>query len=107
MNDDQLFYDGRGVNSVQILAYLGSAFVASSHNETYRQAFELLFKKYQYEINIINAKVLQPTDINYSDDNLLFMPYLIHVLTTQPWNADLFRLSMQRYVLLIYAFVIA
>lgn len=96
MNDDQMFYDGRGVNSAQILAYLASAYGISGHNETYREAFDLLFNKYQYEINLINAKVLQPTDINYSDDNLLFMPYLIHTLTAQPWNAKVFRLSMER-----------
>jgi len=37
-------------------------------------------KLYFLNLNLINAKITQPTDINYSDDELTYLPYLTYLI---------------------------
>lgn len=75
LNDDPFWYDERGVNSNQILTYLVNAF-AITEMEVFRDAFNFLVDEHHYDVNLIDLKITQPTDINWSDDELTFLPYL-------------------------------
>jgi len=35
--------------------------------------------KHQYDVNLLNLKITQPSDINYSDDNLTYLPYFTYI----------------------------
>jgi hypothetical protein len=73
LNEVSDFYDQRGLNSLQILQMLSSAWLLTK-NPKYMNAIEELGKKYEYFINIINqvgyiyAIVLSIYQIGVSDD---------------------------------------
>jgi hypothetical protein len=69
LNDTPDDYDERGLNSLQILAWLQSAYHHTG-NTAYLDAFSTLVNRYGYGINIINQKVTVPNDDNFSDDEL-------------------------------------
>jgi len=73
LNENTDWYDDRGVNSLQILAFLVSAY-AITKDSYYLDAYMTLTTKYQYHINIINSKITQHGDINFSDDELMYLP---------------------------------
>ena len=87
LNGNRNFSDGRGVNSVQMLAFLASANrTAARLGES--QAVELLTDGYQhlvgpaagYLANALNAKIVAPCDDNFSDDELLMLPTYTHLV---------------------------
>jgi hypothetical protein len=87
LNGNRNFSDGRGVNSVQMLAFLASANrTAARLGES--QAVELLTDGYQhlvgpaagYFANALNAKIVAPCDDNFSDDELLMLPTYTHLV---------------------------
>jgi len=41
-----------------------------------------LISKHHYDVNLINLKITLANDINYSDDNLTFLPYFTYIWTT-------------------------
>lgn len=63
-------YAEKGVNSMQILSYIVSAYSITS-DPFYLKAFQFLVEKNNYAENIINAKINRPQDDNFSDDELL------------------------------------
>eukprot|EP00943_MAST-04B_sp_MAST-4B-sp1_P004601 g4601.t1 len=78
LNNDRSWSDGRGVNSMQMLAFLSAAYSVS--NETTKPILinaykELCNSTNQYNENILNLKITAPSDDNYSDDELTFLPY--------------------------------
>ena len=78
LNDDRAWSDGRGVNSLQVLAYIAAAYPFV--NDTERQILEHAYRDLtnetnQYNENIMNLKITAPSDDNYSDDELTFLPY--------------------------------
>ncbi|CUG82690.1 Hypothetical protein, putative, partial [Bodo saltans] len=75
LNNDPFWYDERGVNSAQILIYLVTAY-GITENEMFADAFWYLVDEAHYDENIIDLKITQPSDINFSDDELTFLPYL-------------------------------
>jgi len=82
LNEDPLWYDQRGVNSMQILAWLAAAYEVT--NETkFLDSFNYLVEEHGYGINIINLKITQPSDYNYSDDELTFLPYFTYMFSGQ------------------------
>eukprot|EP00824_Muranothrix_gubernata_P012983 TRINITY_DN27252_c0_g1_i1.p1 TRINITY_DN27252_c0_g1~~TRINITY_DN27252_c0_g1_i1.p1 ORF type:complete len:818 (+),score=150.33 TRINITY_DN27252_c0_g1_i1:348-2456(+) len=68
------FKDDRGLNSLQAVGYLVSAYRVTNE-EKYLKALRFLVEENGYDINLVNAKMLYPSDINYSDDELMFFPY--------------------------------
>jgi hypothetical protein len=40
---------------------------------------EQLIDQSHYDMNIVNAKIMQATDVNFSDDELTFLPYMSYM----------------------------
>eukprot|EP01104_Vermistella_antarctica_P001095 TRINITY_DN11154_c0_g1_i1.p1 TRINITY_DN11154_c0_g1~~TRINITY_DN11154_c0_g1_i1.p1 ORF type:complete len:881 (+),score=128.69 TRINITY_DN11154_c0_g1_i1:2-2644(+) len=80
LNDNPSWYDDRGVNSLQMLTYLVSAHRISG-DLYFLAAINLLIDQYGYAENIVDAKITQPSDVNFSDDELTFLPYFSYL-----WN---------------------
>lgn len=84
LNLDRSWSDGRGVNSLQMLAYLQAALTtspdASAWSAAYATAVAELTSSVQghdYYGNLLNLKIKTPVDDNYSDDELTFLPYYL------------------------------
>eukprot|EP00817_Percolomonadidae_sp_ATCC50343_P007048 CAMPEP_0117418966 /NCGR_PEP_ID=MMETSP0758-20121206/643_1 /TAXON_ID=63605 /ORGANISM="Percolomonas cosmopolitus, Strain AE-1 (ATCC 50343)" /LENGTH=341 /DNA_ID=CAMNT_0005199789 /DNA_START=673 /DNA_END=1695 /DNA_ORIENTATION=- len=77
LNDDPEWDDERGINSLQILSWLVSAkriAEGTPDQELIKKALQDLLN-HDYLTNIINCKILHPQDLNYSDDELNYLPY--------------------------------
>jgi hypothetical protein len=75
LNQQSDWYIQRGLNSLQIVSWLVSAY--SITNDTiFSDAYRFLVEEHGYGINIVNSKVEDPADVNYSDDELEFLAYL-------------------------------
>ncbi len=74
VNNDSTFQDDRGLNSLEILAYLLQIY-AYSGDERFLNGANLLIESYQYDVNLINAKMLAVCEINFSDDQLAYLAY--------------------------------
>jgi len=95
LNDDPLWYDERGVNSMQILSWILSAY-SIEPDQKFLDAFHYLVDNYDYDTNVINAKITQPSDINYSDDELTFLPYFTYLFSKSSRLSHEVKLSMKR-----------
>ena len=69
------WYDDRGENSLEMLTYLVNAYEVSNDTK-FVTAFDYLISVHHYDLNALNAKITQPSDVNYSDDELTFVTYL-------------------------------
>eukprot|EP01104_Vermistella_antarctica_P006857 TRINITY_DN1754_c0_g3_i1.p1 TRINITY_DN1754_c0_g3~~TRINITY_DN1754_c0_g3_i1.p1 ORF type:complete len:734 (+),score=146.91 TRINITY_DN1754_c0_g3_i1:742-2943(+) len=95
INHKKSWYDDRGINSLQILAWLMSAYRVS--NDTYfMEAAELLVNKYGYGANMVDCKITQVTDVNFSDDELLFFTYFTFLWSKSPYLGYELDLSLTR-----------
>eukprot|EP01012_Entosiphon_sulcatum_P001335 TRINITY_DN10252_c0_g1_i1.p1 TRINITY_DN10252_c0_g1~~TRINITY_DN10252_c0_g1_i1.p1 ORF type:complete len:773 (-),score=92.28 TRINITY_DN10252_c0_g1_i1:8-2326(-) len=95
INGDPDWFDERGLNALQMLTWLLSAFRVT--NDTYfLDAFNDLVDNHGYAINVINQKITLPSDDNYSDDELAFLPYHLYSWTGLPQMAVEFKLSIDR-----------
>ncbi len=74
LNDDPLWEEERGLNSLSILSHLKVAYHITG-DAKYQQAYEELIRKHHYLINAITQKMLPPFEINHSDDQLAFLCY--------------------------------
>ncbi|CAF1268095.1 unnamed protein product [Adineta steineri] len=72
VNDDWGFLDDRGLNSLQILAFLLQTY-AYSGDEMFLDGAELLVESYQYDANLINPKMIAVCDEDFSDDQLAYL----------------------------------
>lgn len=77
LNDNPEHYSERGGNSVEILAYLASAYSVTK-DDRYKEGFWDLALNHGYIYNTQNAKVDSPDEDNHSDNELIYMAY--HVL---------------------------
>ena len=73
------WYDDRGPNSNQIVTYLVHGYRITG-SAKFLNAFHYLVDENHYDLNIVNLKITQPSDINYSDDELTYLPYLSFLL---------------------------
>eukprot|EP01102_Stenamoeba_stenopodia_P019004 TRINITY_DN7060_c0_g4_i2.p1 TRINITY_DN7060_c0_g4~~TRINITY_DN7060_c0_g4_i2.p1 ORF type:complete len:802 (-),score=153.57 TRINITY_DN7060_c0_g4_i2:157-2529(-) len=95
LNDDPDWYDDRGLNSMQILSWLLTAYRIS--NDTYfTDAYNLLTQKYHYDVNIVDLKITQPSDDNFSDDELTFLAYFSYIWNQNYSLGSLFDDSLSR-----------
>merc|ERR1712137_258276 len=85
INANSTWYTQRGLNALQILSWLLSAYRISG-DAYYKDTFDLLAYRYGYGQNIINQKITDPLDLNFSDDELAFLPYLLYLWTQRQWN---------------------
>jgi hypothetical protein len=73
-NDGSDWQDDRGLNSLEILAYLLQTY-AYSGDERFLNGTNLLIQSYQYDVNLINPKMIAVCGENFSDDQLAYLAY--------------------------------
>ena len=90
-DNDTDFQDDRGLNSLEILAYLFQTF-AYSGDERFLDGARLLIDSYQYDVNFINQKMIAVCDDNYSNDELVYLSYfnLVYAINTVTSTTNLF-----------------
>lgn len=64
----------KGINSLQILSFLESAYYVTG-DAKFKQVCEKLISEHQYDQNMLVQKMYTPFEINHSDDELSFLPY--------------------------------
>lgn len=100
VNDKPDWFDQRGLNSLQILAWLAAAEelapTVGADPSFYANAIELLTKTHQYDFNIINAKIPIPDDDNYSDDELQHLPAYTYIVSKNKRLDNTFYLGCDR-----------
>ena len=74
INNHSDFQDDRGLNSLQILAFLLQTY-AYSGEERFLDGAKLLIESYKYDVNIINVRMIAVCDVNFSDDELSYLSY--------------------------------
>jgi hypothetical protein len=83
VNNDSDFQEDRGLNSLEILTFLLQTY-AYSGDERFLEGAELLIKSYQYDVNLINRKMIAFCDSDASDDELAYLSYfnLVYAIDT-------------------------
>ncbi len=64
----------KGINSLQILSFLESAYFVTG-DVKFKKAGEKLINEHHYDQNMLVQKMYTPFEINHSDDELSFLPY--------------------------------
>ena len=75
-----MYSDGKGLNSVQILAFLRAAEALTGNISYFGGAADGLKEDYGYGLNAVNAKITTPGDVNFSDDELAMLPFYTHLV---------------------------
>lgn len=100
LNDNRRYSDGRGVNSLQMLAHIRATVTHSGDPTGVLEAGykTLVNATNQYAQNLLNLKIESPGDDNFSDDELTFLPFLsfcfsanMSSLAAAPFSASLDR----------------
>jgi len=84
INGDRAWSDERGLQSLQMLAYLAAALNTTNGSDDatwVRAAAELTNSSNQYYENMRNLKITTPVDDNFSDDELTFLPFFTYLST--------------------------
>jgi hypothetical protein len=109
VNDDSGFQEDRGLNSLQILAFLLQIY-GYSGDERFLNGTNLLIESYHYDVNLINNKMIAVCDGSFSDDEEAYLAYfnLIHAVdiiasttrlsTTQKTRAQLIIDNLLEYM---------
>jgi hypothetical protein len=93
LNQNSMFWSGRGLNSLSILSYLKVA-AHMTGDLKYQRAYDLLVRRYDYATNAMVAKIsVGPGSGNQSDDEMAFMSF--YDLLKYETNPDL----VQKYAL--------
>jgi hypothetical protein len=74
MNNDPFYQETRGLNSLQILAFLFQIY-AYSGDQRFLNGINTLINQYQYDVNLINQKIIAVCDGSFSDDELAYLAY--------------------------------
>jgi hypothetical protein len=80
-------YSERGSNSIEILAYLASAY-SVTHDNKYKSKFWELAREYDYIYSAVNGKIDNPVEDNHSDNELIFQAYHVLLYSLQRLNPD-------------------
>jgi hypothetical protein len=102
INNDSKYQDDRGLNSLEILAFLLQTY-AYSGDDHFLNGANLLIESFQYDVNLINQKMIAVCDINFSDDQLAYLAYfnLIYAIDTINSTTRLSTLQKTRAQLII------
>jgi hypothetical protein len=86
----------KGINSLQILAFLKAGYHVTQ-DPKFQAAYQTLVQKNHYVENMIQQKNYGPFDINHSDDELAFLPYYtLFRYANDPELLPFYEKSMQR-----------
>jgi hypothetical protein len=78
INYNRSWSDQRGLNSLQILSWLSMAAEVTGDASLLDARAVLLNATNRYDRNLVNVKIQSPSDDNYSDDELTFLPYFTY-----------------------------
>jgi hypothetical protein len=93
LNDDPQWWEERGLNALEILAYLKIADHICG-DPKYRAKYMELIQKHHYLLNTVYEKVAEPWyGVNHSDDQMAFMMY--YALMTLEKDSDIRRVLLQ------------
>jgi len=86
----------RGINSMQILAFLKAAYHVTN-DQKFEKAYQTLTQKHHYAENMVQQKMYGPFDMNHSDDELAFLPnYILMRYANDPKLLSVYTKSTQR-----------
>ena len=86
----------RGINSMQILAFLKAGLHVTG-DQKFEKAYQTLTQKHHYAENMAVQKMYGPFDINHSDDELAFLPnYILLRYANDPKLLSAYLKSTQR-----------
>jgi len=86
----------RGINSMQILAFLKAAYHVTN-DQKFEKAYQTLTQKHHYAENMVQQKMYGPFDMNHSDDELAFLPnYILMHYANDPKLLPVYTKSTQR-----------
>jgi hypothetical protein len=74
LNNSAGWWYERGLNSLQILSFLKSAFRVTG-DQKFEKAYQLLVQKHHYAENARQVKMFGPFENSHSDDILAYLPY--------------------------------
>ena len=94
--------DERGLGSLEILAFLFQTY-AYSGDERFLNGAKLLIETYQYDVNLINQRMVAVCQVKFWDDELAYMSYfnLIHAVSTLTSTPTLSTTQKKRAQLVI------
>jgi hypothetical protein len=93
LNDNPLWWQERGLNSLEMLSHLKVAHHIVA-DPRYERAYDELIRKHHYALNTLRAKV--PGGVSH-DDHLMFLAYYpLLQLEQQPGRRTLFQSSLDR-----------
>ncbi|GAB3010011.1 hypothetical protein GCM10027284_30630 [Cyclobacterium sediminis] len=97
LNRSSNWYYEKGLNSLQILSSLQTAYHFTGKTK-YKKVYQHLIEKEGYAQNALQAKMTDPFDISHSDDILNFFPYynLLKYTPKEDPNYPLYLQSLQR-----------
>ncbi|MBC7289234.1 MAG: hypothetical protein H5T86_14590, partial [Armatimonadetes bacterium] len=88
--------DQRGLNSLEMLAYLRTAYHICGHSRYMEHYWELV-ERHHYALNALNQKILWPGEVNFSDDELAFLCYYpLLKYEDDPVVRQMYLLSLER-----------
>lgn len=97
LNHDPNWQLDRGVNSVEILSYLATAFHITG-DDKYRQAAQRLYEDHEYSQNVLLAQMTDPGAFTYIDSELLGMAYRgLFAYDREPSRRSGYRQSIDRW----------
>jgi hypothetical protein len=96
LNKSTNWWYERGINSMQILAFLKAAYHVTN-DQKFEKAYQTLTQKYHYAENMVQQKMYGPFDMNHSDDELAFLPnYILMRYANDPKLLPTYIKSTQR-----------
>lgn len=100
LNHNLTWTDQNGLNSLQIVSWLLSAYRLTG-DPKFQHEINKLVEKHQYGINIINTKDVHPGDDNYSDDELAFLSFFTWIWASPFDLRSEFTRAISRYYAIV------
>lgn len=96
LNHDETWWGDRGLNALQILAFLKATYHMTGE-ERYESIYRDLIERHHYALNTVRQKWVINGMTNHSDDELAFLSYYTLLrYETDPTLRRLFLLSLER-----------
>ena len=96
LNFSKNWWYEKGINSMQILAFLKAGFHVTG-DQKFEKAYQTLTQKHHYAENMVQQKMYGPFDVNHSDDELAFLPnYTLFRYANDPKLLPTYIKSTQR-----------
>jgi hypothetical protein len=96
LNHDATWWGDRGLNSLQLLAFLKATYHMTG-DERYQRIYRDLVERHHYALNTVRQKIVVNGLTNHSDDELAFLSYYTLLrYETDPHLRRFFVMSLER-----------